>query len=202
MIIPNTTLICIDGSNNDESLRAINYSSKQCRFDTAPVFINDPRIDSIYKYNDIVLLHLDTYFDTSHALIVQNDGFILNPRAWDDAWLEYDYIGAPWALSPAHELVGFPGVTSKNCVGNGGFSLRSKRLYKAIKDIYSSRGVPIRFPEDAVIGRLLRYSLEKDYGIKFAPMEVAAKFSVENSIWCGQFGFHGKLTMKISNISL
>lgn len=39
---------------------------------------------------------LDSYIETPHVLVVQYDGFILNPDAWTDEFLEYDYVGAPW----------------------------------------------------------------------------------------------------------
>ena len=55
-------------------------------------------------------------------LIIQHDGFILNHKAWDNEFLNYDYIGAPvyWMGNKLIE------------VGNGGFSLRSKKLLKII----------------------------------------------------------------------
>ena len=31
-------------------------------------------------------------------LIVQDDGFIINKNLWDEEFLSYDYIGAPWPL--------------------------------------------------------------------------------------------------------
>jgi len=38
--------------------------------------------------------------------------------------------------------------------------------------------------------------------MKFAPYELANRFSVENKKYDGQFGFHGKETMKINDIRI
>lgn len=43
-----------------------------------------------------MIKELNKYIETDYVLIVQYDGFILNPKAWMDEFLEYDYIGAPW----------------------------------------------------------------------------------------------------------
>ena len=39
------------------------------------------------------------HIQTSHCLLIQSDGFVLFPDKWDDSWLDYDYIGAPWPIS-------------------------------------------------------------------------------------------------------
>lgn len=128
------------------------------------------------------------YIDTSHVLIIHADGYIQNPSAWDNDWLQYDYIGARWQYHDGY------------AVGNGGFSLRSRKLL----EIISKLNLNNFHPEDCIISRQLRPMLEQQYGIKFAPVEVADKFSIEaygdimtdsNGIkanrYCGQFGFHG-----------
>lgn len=67
-----------------------------------------------------MIKELNKYIETSYVLIIQYDGFILNPDAWTDEFLEYDYIGAPWWY------------TDDCNVGNGGFSLRSKKLLEIL----------------------------------------------------------------------
>ena len=47
------------------------------------------------EYNLFVLYQLMYYIDTDYCLIVQNDGWVLNGQNWQDAYREYDYIGAP-----------------------------------------------------------------------------------------------------------
>ena len=85
----------------------------------------------------------------------------------------------------------------KNQVGNGGFSLRSQKLTKVTAKInFDSLTFPIK-SEDIVICHYL-YQEMLDSGIRFAPPELAAKFSMENENHLyGQdvntvFGFHGK----------
>ncbi|MFZ4461712.1 MAG: DUF5672 family protein [Patescibacteria group bacterium] len=73
-------------------------------------------INSIEEYSRFMVKDLSTYIDTEHVLIVRHDGFILNPVARTDDFLQYDYISAPcW-------------YDDENNLGNGGFSLRSKKL--------------------------------------------------------------------------
>ncbi len=74
-------------------------------------------------------------------------------------------------------------------VGNGGFSLRSRKLLKALARLPTVPGVN----EDWTISELHRPALERDFGIRFAPPETAARFSYEQR-HPGKptFGFHGQ----------
>ena len=54
------------------------------------------RINNINDYSYYCIYNLTNHIDTSHCLLIQADGFVINPNKWDDSWLEYDYIGAPW----------------------------------------------------------------------------------------------------------
>jgi len=123
------------------------------------------------------------YFDTSHALICTHDGFISNPHLWDDSWLEYDMIGAPW---PAFWNVG-------HRVGNTGFTLQSQKfLQMAAKAEALWRGEA----GDVFLCRTMEQGF-RDNDIKYAPVNVAAAFSWEHYIeenTAGpdrSFGFHG-----------
>ena len=86
----------------------------------------------------------------------------------------------------------------ENCVGNGGFSLRSRKLLKTVAEInFDSLKFPIK-NEDIIICHYL-YKEMIDKGIRFAPPKLAAQFSMEygvhhlyrqdvNSV----FGFHAR----------
>ena len=132
-------------------------------------------------YNRFLHQRLIDHVQSDFVLIFQWDGFVRDAAAWSDEFLGFDYIGAPWpaATSP-------PG----RHVGNGGFSLRSRRLLEALADPELAFD-PSR-PEDKVICRELRPLLEEKHGIRFAPVELAARFSFEHG---GHdqptFGFHG-----------
>jgi hypothetical protein len=73
-------------------------------------------------------------------------------------------------------------------VGNGGFSLRSRRLLMATqhKEFIFHR------QEDIAICVINKAMLEEKFDIRFATEEVAKKFSFEHYIPDGKnFGFHG-----------
>lgn len=189
MEIKNTTLILIDCVDIDRAIDSMNITKNYCDFDDVkllssidtnhPDFIEIPHIDSIPEYSKFVLRDLTNYVDTDYVLITQWDGFILNPEAWNDEFFKYDYIGAPWNL--------------RNwVVGNGGFSLRSKKLIDLTSDIYNKFNVhAVKHPEDFIICGYFRDFLERFYDIKFPTVEFADTFSVEDrGKWTGQFGFH------------
>jgi hypothetical protein len=134
-----------------------------------------PQLESVAGYSRFMIRELGDYFAGSHVLIVQWDGFVVHPECWDPAFLEYDYIGAPW-----HHLGG--------TVGNGGFSLRSRRLMEVMREM----DIPEAHPEDYQICVRHRGELESRFHIRFAPREVADRFSWE---WrepaTPTFGLHG-----------
>lgn len=139
----------------------------------------DP-IASRIGYSRFMLRELADHIATSHVLCVQWDGFVLQGAAWDPAFLDYDYIGAIW-----------PQFHDGHDVGNGGFSLRSRRLLEACRELPYDGSTP----EDVVICRLFRQQLEAK-GISFAPQALAQRFSYERTRPSGhQFGFHGALNL-------
>lgn len=138
------------------------------------------RLESRADYSRFMLRELADFVTTSHALCVQWDGFVLNGAAWDPHFLDFDYIGAVW-----------PQFDDGHNVGNGGFSLRSRRLLEVCKEL-PFQGFE---SEDVVIGRTYRSRLE-DCGIRFAPESVARRFAYERTQPTGrEFGFHGAFNM-------
>ncbi len=156
----------------------------------------DP-INSTKEYSRFCIAKLNKYVDTPHVLIFQYDGFILNPDAWTDDFLKYDYVGAPWLVADwAVERFDFPQeLVGKLVVGNGGFCLRSKKLVSLCAQ-FSEQILAKRYdPEDAAICIYNRELFEKN-GARIAPVDLAKRFSFEseddnNKFWDGQFGFHG-----------
>src|SRR5476651_2455270 len=47
------------------------------------------------QYSLFVMYCLTHFIDTDFALIVQDDGWVVNGNNWRDEYLNYDYIGAP-----------------------------------------------------------------------------------------------------------
>ena len=82
-------------------------------------------INNMKDYARYMIYHLHEHVVTDFVLTIQHDGFILNPDAWRDDFFDYDYIGAPW---PWREQGFVTPFGEHIAVGNGGFSLRSKKL--------------------------------------------------------------------------
>jgi len=138
-------------------------------------------IKSLNEYSDIVLRVLPEVVQEDHFLLIQWDGMPVSPAQWDNAFLRYDYIGAPWEGQPP-----------EYAVGNGGFSLRSRRLLDAIRaaDISVGFSDKTHQAEDMLICRTHRAQLEQ-MGIAFAPPDVARRFSFETGVLNkAVFGFH------------
>ena len=150
--------------------------------------INIEKLD--YKgYNYFILYRLKDYIKSDFVLIVQNDGYVKRPSRWTDEFYKYDYIGAPWPKNLHFDAKG-----REIRMGNGGFTFRSKRMLNIMSDLnlpFSDFGTGF-FHEDGIICMGYRELLEKE-GIKFAPIDVASRFSRER--WCSDsklftFGFH------------
>lgn len=186
----NVTLLCVETRSPSLALWAMRRCLDQVRFAKA-VLITDLAIDYIYPidieiiaappitkvddYSLYILSNLIPLIKGTHVLIMQWDSFITNPQSWVDIFLDYDYIGAPWPHHP------------DTPVGNGGFSLRSIKLIQAMQ----SKKINKRHPEDQCICIDNRLLLENEFGIKFAPLELANKFSVERGENFSSFGMHG-----------
>jgi hypothetical protein len=79
-------------------------------------------------------------------------------------------------------------------VGNGGFSLRSRRLMEIVA---TDPAITTYHPEDVAICRTHRRHLERAHGIRYAPEEAARRFSIEGykqpgRTYTNEFGFHGR----------
>jgi len=183
----NISIICVDCINYEKARNAFYKSIKDIKFGDMIFFsdiniegpfrnINIDKIRSKEEYSEFIFKKLNNYINTDFVLIIQFDGYILHPKSWVNEFLDFDYIGAKWWY------------TDNLNVGNGGFSLRSKKLLEELsKEEYNQV-----HPEDHTICRLYGQTL-KDKGFKFATEEIADKFSFEHN-HPGQmktFGFHG-----------
>jgi hypothetical protein len=139
------------------------------------------RLHSARDYSEFMLKGLAEHVRSPHCLVVQWDGFVLDAGCWDPAFLTYDYIGAPW-----------PQFEDDHAVGNGGFSLRSRKLLEACRD----PAFPVSHPEDLAICRVNRPMLESRFGIRFANREAGGRFAHERApAGRSTFGFHGIFNM-------
>ena len=201
--IKDVTLVCIDCNRYLQATEAILHSIRGITFNKVLFFsdkplvvpesnidyIEIPKINNKIDYCYFVMRRLHDYIQTSHMLIIQWDGFVLNPNAWTDEFLKYSYIGSPWWKYQNDGMM----------IGNGGFSLRTNKLMEFVSN---SPIIKDFYPEDEKICRTYRKEIEKA-GFTFAPIELAEQFSIEGcpafpdkSTYNENFGFHNFQTTK------
>lgn len=213
--LPDVTLICVSSVNLDHTLYAFKKSMEKINFGEAKLitdktpsgFIENgvsietcKPITSIDEYSHYMIFSLHKHVKTTHCLVIQADGFVINPEQWDPLWLTYDYIGAPWEYVD-HAYIDPWGNHQR--VGNGGFSLRSKKLLEVPLNAYVHFDVnwgsfykhmnANNTAEDGCICVHNRHIYEV-LGCKFAPVEVASRFAHEKPVpettGIKPFGFH------------
>jgi len=203
--LDNVTLMGVDCVDVERLQKAIAISQEQIDFadvkllssikNTDQHWVEIDHIDSIETFSEFCIKKLTQYVDTEFVLLVQYDGFILNPQSWSDNFLEYDYIGAPWHINREFwfEMFDIPRELSGcHIVGNGGFSLRSKKFLEASAKLAKQNKFSKYHPEDLVMCVHEKKLMEQE-GVKFAPYEIAKNFSIEGreEVYDSQFGFHG-----------
>lgn len=197
--LSNVELVIVDCLDVSRAIRVIKHCANQAIFGSIKLFthletnssykVEIPKISNLEEYSKFMIRDLGKYINLDHILCVQYDGFIVNKDKWFPDFLKYDYIGAPWHASQIGS-----DIPSEYCVGNGGFSLRSKKLLDILcndpifeLDKYN--------PEDSVICQKNRAYLESK-GIKFAPTAIAHLFSNENYVWNNSFGHHNHFELR------
>ena len=193
--LSSVTLVCVDDIDPHGAKKVLEWCKSMVDFGDVKLLTSLPcdypsikimPLRSLVAYSIFMLTRLHEYIDTPNLLIVQRDGFILNPSSWDNEWLELDYIGGLFI--------------QEDRVGSGGFSLRSKRIMQAVSEtipywdgtqkgadeIQSSLG----FYEDGILSL-------GDFGrqFKIGSLEQAAKFSQAGNMNLNYyiekpFGFH------------
>jgi hypothetical protein len=203
--LPDVTVVVVDTICHELAALAVKDCVDQVRFGAVHIHTDDKgpfRIalgsDDTSDADEVILLcecgplrgydavmdylwyEVPQHVKTSHMLVMQWDSGIIHVDSWDDNFLRYDYIGAPW---------GWHGDRYE--VGNGGFSLRSRRLMDYIAEHRDE--FPHGHPEDDVLCRRYRPELERS-GFRWAPIDVALRFSFERAGFSGlgsHFGYHG-----------
>lgn len=212
----NVTLVAISGVQIGKTLIALlkcrwKFNFAEVLFITTArlpsrllgIKVEKPRfssLNSIDAYSYYCIYGLYNHIETTHCLIVQADSCITYASKWSEDFLNYDYIGAPWPIKADAYIDPF-GVHQR--VGNGGFSLRSRKLLNVPNEIdipwdpnnsefYKHMGAN-SFSEDGNICVHNRHLYEK-MGCKFAPLEIALQFAKELPVpeYDGSitFGYH------------
>lgn len=186
----NITLTCVNGVDPDKGVKALKYSMQKINFARAIIFshIKPSNLTEDIEFIQIeeldhrgsclfALKTLYNYIDTDFCLSIHDDGFVINPHLWDEEFLQYDYIGAPWV---------------NHYVGNGGFCLKSKKFMALCQYI------PWDGEHDDTLTCITYRHYFTKYKCKFAPLDVAMRFSLESKLEGYEynldncFGFHGR----------
>lgn len=193
--LPQVTLCIVDTRAPQLAWQSLQRSLAQLNFGRVVLFTDaagaavlphDDRIETVRiatlrsgaDYSRFIVQTLPDHVHTSHVLVTQWDGFVVDGAAWRDPFLDCDYIGAVWPEQP-------PACA----VGNGGFSLRSRLLLRAGQAL--ALDAAELHPEDVVLCRTHRAALEAQ-GLRFAPLALARAFACENEAPAGRtLGFHG-----------
>jgi len=206
--LKNVTLVSVTSVNVDRTINALKYSMNGIAFNEV-LLLTDKNVshDEIkickieeldyINYSRFIVYELHKHINTDFALIIQDDGFVTNPEKWDDLFLDYDYIGAPFPIPEESDNISYRDPFGNLIrVGNGGFSLRSKKLLSLPTEL-NLEWKPYfgYYNEDGFFAVHNRHLLEEN-GCKFAPVDLAARFSAEiatkETIGITPFGFHGK----------
>lgn len=191
--LDNVSLVCVATTNVSPSLKALKYSLKSVSYKETLFFtdkeiscpnninlINIKKFNSVDEWSYFIIYKLHEFIKTEFILLIHYDGYVVNPSSWNDKFLNFDYIGAPWPIID-------DGVTYKDSegktvrVGNS-VSLRSKRILELPSKL-NLKWEPFHgfYNEDGFLCCQYRVELEK-HGIKFANIDVAKYFSHENMI--------------------
>tara|TARA_Y100000389_G_scaffold204456_1_gene257118 strand:+ start:3197 stop:3850 length:654 start_codon:yes stop_codon:yes gene_type:complete len=206
--LKNVTLVCVTSVNVDRAIKALNYSKKGINFHSTILFTDKdvnskgilttkiPTLNYI-DYSRFIVYELHKFISTDYVLIIQDDGFVINPEAWNDEFFKYDYIGAPFPVPNQNDKVSYRDPFNNLVrVGNGGFSLRSKKILSLATKLDLEWKPYFGFwNEDGFFAVHNKHRYEEE-GCIFAPVSVAVNFSIESSIpesaGITPFGFHGK----------
>lgn len=127
----------------------------------------------------------------AHVLSIHWDGFIVEPKAWSPEFLKYDFVGSPLTSEDAY----CPKPSDVPFLMNNGFYLSSRRFWKSLADLRIENSDKDCHPSDRLVTGRYRPILEK-LGVRFAPLQVAQKFSCTDTAWAGEFGAHGPVSLR------
>jgi hypothetical protein len=206
--LKNVSLACVTSVNLDRAVKAINFSKRNIDFGEVLLLtdreiisegIKTTKIDPVdyIGYSKFIVYELHKHISKDHVILIQDDGFISNPEKWKDLFLDYDYIGAPFPVPREDDNISYRDPFGNLIrVGNGGFSIRSRKLLE-LPSLLNLEWKPYFgfHNEDGFFSVHNRHTLEKN-GCKFAPIEIASLFSheyrTEETEGIIPFGFHGK----------
>lgn len=192
--LENVTLIALTSIKIEKTIKALQYSCKDIKFgavklvsDIKPDELPDniqheycPKMSNIYEWNYAAIYELGKHVDTEFAMLIHDDGFVVNADSWRPEFLDYDYIGAPWPLP--NDDFSYRAIDGELIRVGNSVSLRSKRLIDLPVQL-NLEWKPFHgyYNEDGFICVNYRH-VYKEHGMKFAYMDVAKHFSHEMMI--------------------
>jgi hypothetical protein len=187
------TLVAVATEDVLETIEAIKYSTKHINFESVKLFSNInllnnnkyefikiSKFDNVEEWGRFVIYELYKYISTKHIILIHADGFIVNPESWDDVFLKYDYIGAPWKVPTDN-------FSFRDYYGNiirqgNSVSLRSYKILELPSKLKIEWSADEgHFHEDGFLCVIKRHILLKN-DIEFAPFHIACRFSHEAEI--------------------
>tara|TARA_Y100000310_G_scaffold309033_1_gene352730 strand:+ start:510 stop:1208 length:699 start_codon:yes stop_codon:yes gene_type:complete len=214
--LDNVTLLALGSTKIQENINALEYSIRGIDFGAVKLVSHEKPANlpstiefegyrgfgriSYKEFSYYCIYKLIEHVDTDYVLMIHPDGFVINPDKWEDEFLDWDYIGAAWPIKDDAFIDPFG---NHQRVGNGGFTLRSRKVL----EIPQYENIPFEvnqgtfykhmnagsYNEDGNICVHNRHLFEK-HGVKFAPIDVAVRFSQElpvpESEGIVPFGFH------------
>jgi hypothetical protein len=192
--LSNITLIALTSVRLPQTIKALEYSCKEIEFgkvkiasDVKPDYLPDfieheytEKSSNIDEWNYNIIYNLPKHVDTEFALLIHDNGFVVNPESWRDEFLEYDYTGAPWPLP--HDHFSYRDINNEIIRVGNSVSLRSKKLLD-IPNKLNLEWKPFHgfSNEDGFICVNYRHKYLEE-GCKFADIDVAKHFSHETML--------------------
>jgi hypothetical protein len=196
--LKNITLVAVTSVKIDSHVKALEYSCRGIKFGDVkilsdikpnylPNYIKHEYIDKLThpigenlgggkdQWNYFMVYKLGKHIDTDYAIIIHDDGFVVNPESWNPDFLNYDYIGSPWFLPSdnfSYRDINGEIIRVGNSVG-----LRSKRLMDLpLKIDLEWKSFHNYWNEDGFISVNNRHIFIQ-HGMRFPDLDVGKSFS-------------------------
>ena len=197
LMLPNVTLAAMTSVKIYETIKALTYSMQGIKFGEVvlishrkPLLLpkgitykQTDKLTDIDCFNYQVAYELGKYIDTDYVLLVHYDGFVVHPEKWQDAFLTYDYIGAPWPIPAPGQSHCYHDIYGNLCRVGNSVSLRSKRFLDFPKQegFLWEKDEDGFYNEDIFLCCRNKHRFE-EAGMRFAPVELAAQFGHEHPV--------------------
>jgi tetratricopeptide (TPR) repeat protein len=188
--LPSVTLVCLDCERQALALAALEQSMTRCRFAEVMFFtdrdLGIEELEVIPNFTattreqrfDFIAHRLASHVSTPHLLLIQWDAFVVNPAAWTDEFLAFDFVAPPASPRAAEDA-------------NEGIALLSTRLLRALERFAD---LPSRW--DAAVERITHSDAGSGAELRLAPPALGKRFAFADAPPSGQpFGFQGLYNM-------